>query len=493
MPSATWPRPAATRPSSSSQAAHAAGRLGTAIDQMTSRSQARSCLELASSPSSTSRGFTRSTPTSSSAKAQLEIAELAEKPAIAGGGRRRARAADSFAAAAAPRPKSSSAPSAGAVGRAGDRASRTRGSPRSRPCWPRRHAVAEQLDALEREYRAPLRELPGLQQSRTGSRRRSQASWSGGSSASSSACSRRPSWRRSRRLAPIAGDHPRDGLILGIAWVGGARRIVLEATDTSFHDARQLQNVAASSRCWRRFPRSGSIRPRARLRRRPDSQRGVTGGGRHLLPRGAGRRLLVGERGPGSSRRSEAVEAGRRRLRASPEPGLGRFRHVPRVLRTRAQPLRDDAGPGVSSTWARPTARASRRWSTGCRRGKGFVLLTGEVGTGKTTLLHALLSQLDRDAASAFIFNPKLEPLDFFRILFDEFGIEESCRTKAEYLLALNHFLIERLERNETALLIIDEAQNLSRPRCSRRSACSRISRRPPRSCSRSCSWGSPS
>jgi general secretion pathway protein A len=98
----------------------------------------------------------------------------------------------------------------------------------------------------------------------------------------------------------------------------------------------------------------------------------------------------------------------------------------------------------------------------GVQARKGFVLLTGEVGTGKTTLLHSLLAQLDPSTASAFIFNPKLTPLDFFRILFDEFGIEQRCETKAEYLLALNDFLIERLQRNETVLLIIDEAQNLS-------------------------------
>jgi general secretion pathway protein A len=93
---------------------------------------------------------------------------------------------------------------------------------------------------------------------------------------------------------------------------------------------------------------------------------------------------------------------------------------------------------------------------------KGFVLLTGEVGTGKTTLLHALLSQLDRETLAAFLFNPRLDPLDFFRVLFDEYGIEEPCHTKAEYLLALNRFLIGRLERNLTTLLIVDEAQNLS-------------------------------
>jgi len=98
----------------------------------------------------------------------------------------------------------------------------------------------------------------------------------------------------------------------------------------------------------------------------------------------------------------------------------------------------------------------------GVQARKGFVLLTGEVGTGKTTLLHSLLAQLDPSTASAYIFNPKLGTHDFFRILFDEFGIQEECRTKAEYLMALNSFLIERLERDETALLIIDEAQNLS-------------------------------
>jgi general secretion pathway protein A len=98
----------------------------------------------------------------------------------------------------------------------------------------------------------------------------------------------------------------------------------------------------------------------------------------------------------------------------------------------------------------------------GVRSRKGFVLLTGEVGTGKTTLLHALLAQLDTSTASAFIFNPRLETLDFFRMLFDDYGIDEGCRTKAEYLLALNRFLIDRLKQDQTVLLIVDEAQNLS-------------------------------
>jgi general secretion pathway protein A len=94
--------------------------------------------------------------------------------------------------------------------------------------------------------------------------------------------------------------------------------------------------------------------------------------------------------------------------------------------------------------------------------GKGFVMLTGEVGTGKTTLLHALLSQLDSSTNSAFLFNPKLDPMGFFRILFDELGVGPACDSKAEYLLALNEYLIEKLAANERVLLIVDEAQNLS-------------------------------
>ena len=98
----------------------------------------------------------------------------------------------------------------------------------------------------------------------------------------------------------------------------------------------------------------------------------------------------------------------------------------------------------------------------GVRSRKGFVMLTGEVGTGKTTLLHALLAQLDSSTDFAYIFNSRLEPFDFFQLLFDDLGIEETCISKADYLLVLNHYLIDRLKNDRTVLLIIDEAQNLS-------------------------------
>ena len=98
----------------------------------------------------------------------------------------------------------------------------------------------------------------------------------------------------------------------------------------------------------------------------------------------------------------------------------------------------------------------------GVKAGKGFVMLTGEVGTGKTTLLHALLGQLDSATKSAFIFNPRLTPLGFFRVLFEELDIKPRRNHKADYLLQLNEYLIERLGKNEKTLLIVDEAQNLS-------------------------------
>ena len=98
----------------------------------------------------------------------------------------------------------------------------------------------------------------------------------------------------------------------------------------------------------------------------------------------------------------------------------------------------------------------------GVRARKGFVMLTGEVGTGKTTLLHALLSQLDPNTLAAFVFNPRVDALDFFRLLFEEYGITTPCSSKGEYLIALNKFLIDRLERDYPTLLIVDEAQNLS-------------------------------
>lgn len=92
----------------------------------------------------------------------------------------------------------------------------------------------------------------------------------------------------------------------------------------------------------------------------------------------------------------------------------------------------------------------------------GFISLTGEVGTGKTTMLRALLSQLDPDKySSALIFNPCLSAEQLLAGLCREFAIEPVEKNRSGYLDALNLFLIEQNARGRTVVLVIDEAQNL--------------------------------
>ncbi len=94
---------------------------------------------------------------------------------------------------------------------------------------------------------------------------------------------------------------------------------------------------------------------------------------------------------------------------------------------------------------------------------KGFLALTGEVGTGKTTLLNAMLTKLDPGVQAAYLFNTVLGVEDFFTYLFDELDLPrvEPFR-KSVALHQLNAHLIDRLGRGLQTLLIIDEAHNLS-------------------------------
>lgn len=94
---------------------------------------------------------------------------------------------------------------------------------------------------------------------------------------------------------------------------------------------------------------------------------------------------------------------------------------------------------------------------------KGFTVLTGEVGTGKTTLLRrALASFHNRRVSTAFVFNPRLEVLDFLEFVLTDFGLVPAARTKSGMLLQLNRWLIERYRSQETCVVVVDEAQNLS-------------------------------
>jgi general secretion pathway protein A len=94
---------------------------------------------------------------------------------------------------------------------------------------------------------------------------------------------------------------------------------------------------------------------------------------------------------------------------------------------------------------------------------KGFVVMTGEVGTGKTTLLKTVLSTFSKGRVStAFVFNPRLDILDFLEFVLTDFGIEPTNRTKSGMLIQLNRWLIERYRDHGVCVIVVDEAQNLS-------------------------------
>ena len=94
---------------------------------------------------------------------------------------------------------------------------------------------------------------------------------------------------------------------------------------------------------------------------------------------------------------------------------------------------------------------------------KGFVVMTGEVGTGKTTLLKSVLSWFpDHLVSTSFVFNPRLDVLDFLEFVLTDFGIPPRERTKSAMLIQLNRWLIDRFRENALCVIVVDEAQNLS-------------------------------
>lgn len=92
---------------------------------------------------------------------------------------------------------------------------------------------------------------------------------------------------------------------------------------------------------------------------------------------------------------------------------------------------------------------------------KGFTVITGEVGTGKTTLVHAFLNRLNGKVKTAYIFNPKLTSVDFLRYICEDFGLKEEKHSKGQYVALLHNWLLEHYSRDEQMILIIDEAQSL--------------------------------
>jgi general secretion pathway protein A len=101
----------------------------------------------------------------------------------------------------------------------------------------------------------------------------------------------------------------------------------------------------------------------------------------------------------------------------------------------------------------------------GIQTRKGFITLTGEVGTGKTTLVNRLLDWLhSRNARTAFLFNSRMNSSQLFDFILAEFDIVCESKSKSQQLMKLNSWLLDRYRDGETVVLIIDEAQNLTYP-----------------------------
>lgn len=99
----------------------------------------------------------------------------------------------------------------------------------------------------------------------------------------------------------------------------------------------------------------------------------------------------------------------------------------------------------------------------GVKRRKGFVVLTGEVGTGKTLLVRCLLQILSRaNVAYAYVFNPRLSPTEFLQYVAGDFRLSTSAKSKSELLLEISSFVIERYKRGCATVLVVDEAHHLS-------------------------------
>ncbi|MEW6375900.1 MAG: AAA family ATPase [Thermodesulfobacteriota bacterium] len=100
----------------------------------------------------------------------------------------------------------------------------------------------------------------------------------------------------------------------------------------------------------------------------------------------------------------------------------------------------------------------------GVREKKGFIVITGEVGTGKTTLVHYLLDKLEGNnhTKTAFLFNPKLTVNDFIQYILRDLGVRVQGQTKGDYIHNLHRYLLNAYRKEERVVLIVDEAHGLN-------------------------------
>jgi type II secretory pathway predicted ATPase ExeA len=98
----------------------------------------------------------------------------------------------------------------------------------------------------------------------------------------------------------------------------------------------------------------------------------------------------------------------------------------------------------------------------GMSKRDGFLLLTGDVGTGKTSLIRYLLQSIDASTIVATISNPMMDIIDFYNLLFEKFALNKKISNKADFLIHFNEFLLAAYSEHKLAFLVIDEAQTLN-------------------------------
>ena len=113
--------------------------------------------------------------------------------------------------------------------------------------------------------------------------------------------------------------------------------------------------------------------------------------------------------------------------------------------------------------WSKQHARAKAYMESTIWLADGFVVITGEIGSGKTTLLQSFLAELEDDVVYAVVSQTQLTPTQFLQAVLTEFGFKPFNKHKVELLDMLNMFLIEQYSNGKKVVLIVDEAQNLSR------------------------------
>jgi putative secretion ATPase (PEP-CTERM system associated) len=113
--------------------------------------------------------------------------------------------------------------------------------------------------------------------------------------------------------------------------------------------------------------------------------------------------------------------------------------------------------------WSKQHARAKAYMESTIWLADGFVVVTGEIGSGKTTLLQTFLGELEDDVVYAVISQTQLTPTQFLQAVLAEFGFKPFNKLKVELLDMLNMFLIEQHSNGKKVILVVDEAQNLSK------------------------------